>query len=77
MVALQSATFNTNEVTLFLAKRFQYAAQCFAQETLKYGDTIPLMVVSNWFQKYFPSPTNYNIFRELEASVTQHISFKH
>jgi len=76
MVALQSATFNTNEVTLFLAKRFQYAAQCFAQENLKYGDTIKSTVVSKWFQRYFPSPTNFNVFRELECSVTQFIDFK-
>lgn len=75
-MALQSAKFNTNEVSLFLARRFPYAAQCFAQETLKYGDTIPSMAVSKWFQRYFPSPTGFNTFRQLEASVTQFIETK-
>jgi hypothetical protein len=75
-MALQSAKFNTNEVSLFLAKRFPYAAQCFAQETLEYGDTIPSMVVSKWFQRYFPSQTGFNTFRQLEASVTQFIETK-
>jgi hypothetical protein len=72
---ISSARFNTNEVTLFLAKRFPYAAQCFAQETLKHGDTICSTVVSKWFQRYFPSPTGFNTFRELECSVTQFINF--
>ena len=67
--------FHTNDVTLFLAKRFPYAAQCFAQETSKFGDTVPSQFVSNWIQTYFPSPTGFNTFRELERSVTQFTKF--
>ena len=73
---MENSTFKTNEVTLFLAKRYPYAAQCFAQDTLEYGDTIPSMAVSKWFQRYFPSPKGFITFRELEASVTQTLHFK-
>jgi hypothetical protein len=74
-MAISTARFQTNDVTLFLAKRFPYAAQCFAQDNLKYGDTILSQTVSNWFQRYFPSPTGFNTFRELERSVTQFVNF--
>jgi len=72
---ISTARFHTNDVTLFLSKRFPYAAQCFAQDNLKYGDTILSQIVSNWFQRYFPSPKGYTTFRELECSVTQFVNF--
>ncbi len=72
---ISTARFHTNDVTLFLSKRFPYAAQCFAQDNLKHGDTILSQIVSDWFQRYFPSPTGHNTFRELECSVTQFVNF--
>jgi hypothetical protein len=74
-MALQSANFKTNDVTLFLSRSFPYAAQCFAQDMLKHGDTVPSLEVSKWFERYFPSPLGYNTFRNMECFVTQYANF--
>ena len=73
---LQSATFDTNSVTLFLNRKYPYAATCFAQDSLKHGDRIPSTAVEKWFKSYFPSPLNATEYRNLEANVSQAITFE-
>ncbi len=74
-MALSKATFETNQVTLHLAKTKPYAATCFAQDMVKYGDTVPSIEVEKWFKRYFPSNVNQYEFRNLEANVTQFLPF--
>ena len=57
--------FNRNEVRLHLAKEYPYASQCFAEDFVN-KEVIPHLEVSNWFQKYFPSPTGSNLFKQME-----------
>ncbi len=66
-----SSTFRTNEVTLFLAKKFPYASTSFAQDMVKYGDNVDSNIVENWFKRYFP--TGPDIFREMECECIQTI----
>ena len=74
-MALSKSTFKTNEVTLFLSKRYPYATTCFAQDMLKHGDTVKSVVVEKWFKSYFPSEVAYSEYRMLEANVTQTLQF--
>jgi len=74
-MALSKSTFKTNEVTLFLSKRYPYATTCFAQDMLKHGDTVKSVVVEKWFKSYFPSEVAYSEYRMLEANVTQTVQF--
>jgi len=74
-MALSKSTFETNEVTLFLSKRYPYATTCFAQDMLKHGDTVKSVVVEKWFKSYFPSEVAYSEYRMLEANVTQTVQF--
>ena len=74
-MALSKSTFQTNAVTLFLARTKPYAARCFAEDMVKYGDTVPSIEVEKWFKRYFPSNVNQYEFRNLEANVTQTLQF--
>lgn len=67
------AEFVTNEVTLYLNNKYPYAATCFAQDMLEYGDTVASTLVEKWFKSYFPSNVNQFEYRSLEANVTQRI----
>ena len=53
-MALSTATFQTNEVTLFLSQRYPYATTCFAQDMLKHGDTVKSTIVEKWFPFILP-----------------------
>jgi hypothetical protein len=75
-MALSTATFQTNEVTLFLSQRYPYATTCFAQDMLKHGDTVKSTIVEKWFRSYFPAESAFKLFRILEATVTQTIHIK-
>lgn len=57
-------TFNTLQVRQFLSKEYPYASRCFAEDFVG-QDTLPHLTVSNWFQKYFPSPTGSNLFKQM------------
>jgi hypothetical protein len=70
-MALSKPTFKTNEVTLHLAKIKPYASRCFAEDTAKFGDTVPSIEVEKWFKRYFGSNVNQYEYRKLEANVTQ------
>ena len=61
-------SFDKNQVRLHLAKEYPYACQCFGEEFVN-QETLPYLTVSNWFQRYFPSPTGYNLFKQLEYSL--------
>ena len=74
-MAISTATFQTNEVTLFLSRNFPYATTCFAQDMLKHGDTVKSTVVEKWFRGYFPSEVAAQQYRNLEANVTQTVQF--
>ncbi len=74
-MALSKSTFQTNAVTLFLARTKPYASRCFAEDMVKYGDTVPSIEVEKWFKRYFPSNVNQYEFRNLEANVTQTLQF--
>jgi len=74
-MALSTATFETNQVTLFLSQRYPYATTCFAQDMLKHGDTVKSVIVEKWFRSYFPADTAFKLFRILEANVTQTVNF--
>jgi hypothetical protein len=75
-MAISTATFRTNEVTLFLSREFPYAATCFSQDMLKHGETVSSILVEKWFKSYFPSNVNQFQYRLLQASVTQTIQFE-
>jgi hypothetical protein len=75
-MAISTATFQTNQVTLHLAKTKPYASRCFAEDMVKFGDTVPSIEVEKWFKRYFPSNVNQYEFRNLEANVTQTVHFK-
>ena len=66
-----TATFVTNEVALYLNRKYPYAATCFSQDMLQYGDVVESAIVEKWFKRYFPSNVNQFEFRSLEAAVTQ------
>jgi hypothetical protein len=53
-MALSTASFQTNEVTLFLSQRYPYATTCFAQDMLKHGDTVKSTIVEKWFPFILP-----------------------
>ena len=78
-MALSKSTFKTNEVALFLSRRYPFATTCFSQDMLKHGvkhgDTVKSVVVENWFKSYFPSEVAYSEYRMLEANVTQTVQF--
>ncbi len=63
------STYKVNDITLFLSKRFPYAATCFAQDNV-HRERIPASEVAKWFKSYFPSPTNHEVFRQMEAHCT-------
>jgi len=70
-MTISSATFATNEVALYLDRKYPYAATCFSQDMAEYGDTVASAIVEKWFKRYFPSNVNQFEFRSLEAAVTQ------
>lgn len=72
-MALTTATFNTNDVTLFLSNRYPYATHSFTQEMKKHGDTVSSFIVEKWFHSYFPTTSALKLFRVLEANVIQFI----
>jgi hypothetical protein len=72
-MALKNSTFPTNDVRLFLSKQYPYAAKCFAEDMIKYGDSIESFLVQNWLKRYFTSNVAYIIYRKLEASICQTI----
>jgi hypothetical protein len=74
-MAISKATFRTNEVALFLSRKFPFATTCFSQDMLKHGETVSSLVVEKWFKSYFPSQVAFQEFRNLEASVTQTLQF--
>jgi len=74
-MALSTATFETNQVTLYLARTKPYAARCFAEDMVKYGDRVKSTLVEKWFKTYFPSNVNQYEYRKLEANVTQTVNF--
>jgi hypothetical protein len=74
-MALSKSTFKTNEVALFLSRRYPFATTCFSQDMLKHGDTVKSVVVEKWFKSYFPSEVAYSEYRMLEANVTQTLKF--
>lgn len=74
-MALSTATFQTNQVALFLARTKPYAARCFAEDMVKYGDTVKSTVVEKWFRRYFTSEVAFYEYRNLEANVTQAVQF--
>ena len=58
-------TFNTLQVRKYLEREYPYASRCFAEDFTD-RDTLPRLTVSNWFQRYFPSPTGSNLFKQME-----------
>jgi len=74
-MALSKATFQTNQVALFLSQRYPYATHCFSQDMLKHGDMVPSLEVEKWFRSYFPAESAFKLFRILEANVTQTVQF--
>lgn len=74
-MAISKSTFQTNQVTLFLARTKPYAARCFAEDMVKYGDTVPSLEVEKWFRRYFTSEAAFYEYRNLEANVTQTVQF--
>lgn len=68
---MSQPTFITNEVTLFLAKRYPYCATCFGQDMVKHGDTVSELIVEKWLRRYFPAESAYNVWRALKNNVSQ------
>jgi hypothetical protein len=74
-MALSTATFETNQVALFLSKSYPFATTLFSQDMLQHGDTVKSVVVEKWFKSYFPSEVAFAEYRRLEANVTQTVQF--
>ncbi len=73
-MAIPTSKFKTIEVRNFIAKRYPYAEHCFAQDNRE--ETISSLKVEKWFRGYFPAESAYNLFRQLECSVTQYVEMK-
>jgi hypothetical protein len=70
-----TSVFETLKVRQFLAPQFPYAEKCFREDFSKM-ETIPCSTVQKWFKTYFPSPTNFDLYRKLECQVVQIIFLK-
>ena len=60
--------FIKNEVTLFLAKSYPYAAKCFGEDYVR-KEWVTEAEVQKWFQRYFRSGVGYDVYRSLEKQV--------
>jgi hypothetical protein len=74
-MAIQTAQFETLSVRQYLATKFPYAAQCFAEDFVG-TDRVLSTKVEKWFKHYFPSEVAHQEFRNLECRVTQFIKLK-
>ena len=67
--------FIKNEVTLFLAKSYPYAAKCFGEDFVG-KESVTSDEVQKWFQRYFLSSVGYDVYRSLEKQVKAYEQIK-
>ncbi len=74
-MANSSWKFQTIAVRQYLAKKFPYAEQCFAQDFVG-TDMVSSTKVENWFKRYFPSELAFAEFRNMECQVSQYLQLE-
>jgi hypothetical protein len=74
-MAIKTAQFKTIAVRQYLANKYPYAAQCFAQDFVG-TDMVLSIKVENWFKHYFPTELAFAEFRNMECQVTQYLKIK-
>lgn len=69
----KETTYSKNDIALFLGKQYPYAATCWSQDSVNADERVGILVVENWFKRYFPSNVNQMVFRQMQATCVAHM----